>query len=184
MESSLAAMHWLQCTVRSNSRLSGPSPGFCPGWMLQTGIYNDQSMTPCSVFAGESLPIDATTPGCPGREETTYLFIFLLPLFLFSLHFLMYQMAYGYPANSAKQEDFVCLLYFPQGNILYWSRNLMSNNSFKTAHLTSASQVIFCLFIWMSFKPHDHRGLCYNCQCLGKEMKTEVTWLLNGRKLF
>lgn len=79
---------------------------------------------------------------------------------------------------------FVCLLYFPQGNILYWSRNLMSNNSFKTAHLTSASQAIFCLFICMSFKHHDHRGLCYYCQCLGKEMKTEVTWLLNGRKLF
>lgn len=152
-------MHWLKCTARSNYWLSGPSPGFCPGWMLQIGVYNDQSMTICSVFAGESLPIDATMSGCPGIEETALLVIFLLPLFLFSLPFLMYQMAYGYPANSAKQtkEDFICLLYFPQGNILYWSRNLMSNNSFKTAHLTSASQAIFCLFMWLSFKHHDHR---------------------------
>lgn len=137
-------------------------------------------MTPCSVFAGDSLPIDATMSGCPGREETAHLAIFLLPLFLFSLPFLMCQMACGYPVNSAKQtkKNFVCLLYFPQGNILYWSRNPMSNNSFKTVHLTSAFQAIFCLFICMSFKHHDHRGLCYYCQCLGKEMKTEVMWLL------
>lgn len=170
-------MHWLKCSARSNYRLSGPSPGFCPGWMLPMSIYHDESMAVCSVFAGESLPIDAAISGWPGRDETAHLVIFFLHLFFFSLPFPMYQMAYGYPANSANRlrKIFVCLWYFPcQGNTLYRSRNLMSNNSFKTAHLTSAFQAIFCLFIYKSFKHHDHRGLCYYCQCLGEEMKTQV----------
>lgn len=43
-------------------------------------IYNDESMDVCSVFAGESLPIDAVMSGGPGRYETTHLVILFLHL--------------------------------------------------------------------------------------------------------
>lgn len=82
--------------------------------MLQIGVYNDQSMTLCSVFAGESLPIDATMSGCPGIEETALLVIFLLPLsLLFSLSHVPNGIWLPCQLSKTDQGGFYLSLVFP-----------------------------------------------------------------------